>query len=294
MIISMTGYGDSCFEIDGVSYAVEIRTVNNRYFKANIRVPETAAFLEDTVEKLLKSLFSRGMVNYTLRIKNFKADQLIQIDSQLLKGYYEQITKASNFVGDEQGIKISDILDLPGIITPVEPDEETSEKMKNAVIEVSKSAVEKVRQMRIEEGKALWEDLDKNCSSILNSLQMIETKKDIVIQEYYQKLQKRVDQLLNSAQLKIDNELLARETAVFAERCDISEEISRLKSHISQFRSVCTCNGDSGKKLDFITQEMLREANTIASKASDAQIAAAVVDIKCFIDRLKEQVQNIE
>lgn len=294
MIVSMTGYGHAIGEFDSTSYAVEIRTVNNRYLKLNIRIPESAGFLEDEIERTLKAGLNRGMVNYSLRIKSLCADELVNIDSAILKGYFEQLQKAGKELSADSKINLVDLLSLPGVIQPVEPDEERAAQMKKQVLKVTADAIEQLRQMRAEEGKSLLKDLDENCAIIAEKSKIIEGRIGQVVQEYHEKLRKRIEVLLSKAQLKIDEDLLAREVAIFAERSDISEELSRLKSHLSQFEQTCQSEGHAGRKLDFITQELLREANTIASKASDALIAGCVVDIKCSIDRIKEQVQNVE
>ncbi len=294
MIHSMTGYGQAAAEFGEMSYWAEIRTVNNRYLKLNMRLPETASFAEDEIEKVLRSSLSRGMVNFSLKIRSSNVDEIVNIDPTVLQGYVAQIKNACRQVGIDENINIAELLPLPGVITAVEPDKEKALELLSQIKEVVKTALDCLGEMRIEEGKALYEDLKVNCSVIAQRLDEIEQRIDKVIDEYYEKLKKRVDQLLSSAQLELDEDLLAREVAVFAERCDISEEISRLKSHLNQFDLACKAKANAGRKLDFITQEMLREANTIGSKASDAQIANNVVDIKCAIDRLKEQVQNVE
>ena len=294
MIVSMTGYGHAIGELDGTSYEVEIRTVNNRYLKLNIRIPESAGFLEDDIEKTLKAGLNRGMINYSLRIKSLCVDELVNIDSAVLKAYFEQIQKVGKELNADSRINISELLNLPGVIQPAVPDQERAEQMKKQVLKITAAAIEKLKQMRAEEGKSLLVDLNENCAIIAEKSKIVESRIGEVVQEYHEKLKKRIELLLSKAQLKIDEDLLAREVAIFAERSDISEEISRLKSHLSQFEQTCRSEGHAGRKLDFITQELLREANTIASKASDALIAGCVVDIKCSIDRIKEQVQNVE
>ncbi|MHC4221172.1 MAG: YicC family protein, partial [Planctomycetota bacterium] len=155
-------------------------------------------------------------------------------------------------------------------------------------------AIDNLTQMRAVEGAALWDDLKQHCQQMQKGLEQIRKRSGVVPLEYAEKLKKRVDTLLAAAELKLDEETLAREVAIFAERSDISEELTRLDSHIEQFEKSCKGDGAVGRKLDFISQEMLREANTIASKAMDSDIIEAVVDIKCRVDRIKEQVQNIE
>jgi uncharacterized protein (TIGR00255 family) len=294
MISSMTGYGDAEGQLDGVTYAVEIRTVNNRYFKANIKLPETVAFLTEAIEKLLRGNLSRGTVNYSLRLRNASANVLFDIDETALQAIMERLSRIASSANINCPIDISSLLSLPGILEPASPDEDIAEQIRKTVVEISQEAIEKLKQMRTAEGAALEADLKKHCSAIKQNIERICARSGVVLTRYAEKLNKRVNELLAGAKLKLDEETLAREVAIFAERSDISEEIARLDSHLQQLLQGCETNSQAGRKLDFISQEMLREANTIASKASDTEITSWVVDIKCRIDRIKEQVQNVE
>ena len=294
MINSMTGYGQAQGEVNGVSYLVEIKTVNHRYFKAIIRLPEPVSFIEEDIDKLLRNDMSRGTINYVLRLKNSSVNALFDIDETALKTVAEKLNRAGSSAGINGAIDIGNLLSLPGIIQPALPDKQASEQIRGKVLEVSLEAINKVKQMRATEGGFLEADLKKHCSAIEKDLGQISARGDVVLQEYAAKLKQRVDVLLAEVKLKLDEETLAREVAIFAERSDISEEVSRLDSHLQQFSQACQANELAGRRLDFISQEMLREANTIASKASDTNIIRCVVDMKCRIDRIKEQVQNIE
>jgi uncharacterized protein (TIGR00255 family) len=290
----MTGYGGAQGEINGVNYVVEVKAVNNRYFKTIIRLPELAAFLEEDIERLLRKNLSRGTVNYALRLKDVSANALFDIDEAALKAIVEKLSRVGSSVDINGAIDIGSLLTLPGVIQPTSPDEEMAEQIKEVVLKISQEAIDKLKQMRAAEGNFLEADLKKRCGAIEQDLERIRARGAAVLQEYAKRLKKRVDELLAHAELKLDEEILAREVAIFADRSDISEEIARLDSHLQQFAQSCQANGQAGRKLDFISQEMLREANTIASKASDTEITRWVVDIKCQIDRIKEQVQNVE
>ncbi|MDH4238156.1 MAG: YicC family protein [Phycisphaerae bacterium] len=294
MISSMTGYGDAEGRLNGVTYAVEIRTVNNRYFKANLKLPESVAFLTEAIEKLLRDNLSRGTVNYVLRLRNASANVLFDIDETALQAVMERLSRIASSANINCPIDIGSLLNLPGILEPATPDENTAEQIKKTVLEISQEAIEKLKQMRAAEGAALEADLKKHCDSIKQDIERICDRSEVVLTRYAEKLKKRVNELLAGAKLKLDEETLAREVAIFAERSDISEEIARLDSHLLQLMQGCQTNSQAGRRLDFISQEMLREANTIASKASDTEITSCVVDIKCRIDRIKEQVQNVE
>jgi len=290
----MTGYGESQGEINGTAYAVEIKAVNNRYFKTSIRLPETVTFLEEDIDKLLRKNLSRGTITYVLRLKNVSANALFDIDEPALRTIIAKLDKIVSSTGVKYPIDIGGLLNLPGIVQPVLPDEETAEKIKEMILDITQEAIDQLKQMRAAEGAALAADLSSHCEVIKKSLERISARSEIILQEYQKKLKKRVDELLADAKLKLDEETLAREVAVLADRSDISEEIARLQSHLEQFTESCQANTQAGRKLDFISQEMLREANTIASKASDSEIVRCVVDMKCGIDRIKEQVQNVE
>jgi uncharacterized protein (TIGR00255 family) len=294
MISSMTGYGEAQGEFNGITYNVEIKTVNNRYLKTNIKLPDIAAFLEQDVDRLLRENLFRGTVSYVLRLKDAPANALFDIDEAALQTYMERLSRLASLGDVRCPIDIGGLLTLPGIVQPRTPDREAAEQIKDVVLRISREALEKLKQMRATEGSALEVDVKKHCKAIETDLERIRTRSSVVLHEYAKKLRRRVDGLLAEAKLKLDEETLAREVAIFAERSDISEEVARLHSHLQQMLQSCEADGQAGRRLDFISQEMLREANTIASKASDTEIVRWVVDLKCRIDRIKEQVQNVE
>jgi uncharacterized protein (TIGR00255 family) len=296
MINSMTGYGSADGRLGGTTYIVEISTVNNRYFKPTIRLPETLGFLESDVEKELRHEVSRGTANYTLRQKGAPADALFEINEKALTTLLKRLGKISPSGGLERELDLSGLLALPGILSPAVPSSKEAERIRRKVLEVTKQALKGLKSMRAAEGEALSADLEKNCRVIKTSLEQIRVRSANGPKQYAEKLKRRVEELLSVAKLKLNDETLAREVAIFADRADISEEIARLDSHLVQFtKSLKTSAGQGeGRKLDFICQEMLREANTIGSKAGDSDIVHLVVDIKCRIDRIKEQVQNVE
>jgi uncharacterized protein (TIGR00255 family) len=290
----MTGFGQACTEADGVVYTVEIRSVNNRYFKAQLRVPDIAAYLEGELERLHRDAIHRGTVNYSLRMKNVSGRAMFDIDENTLKAYIDRLRSLLGADDVQSRIDLASLLSLPGIVQPVIPDEAQVEQMRQVILSLTHQALEQLQQSRCEEGQAVTADLLQNLDRVAEKLQAIGGRTDVVVQEYHKRLGDRVGRLLAKAELKIDQDLLAREVAIFAERCDIAEEVSRLGGHLTQFRECCEKGGAAGRRLDFMAQEMLREANTIASKSADTMINQAVIEIKCAIDRIKEQVQNIE
>jgi uncharacterized protein (TIGR00255 family) len=290
----MTGYGEAAGEINGVTYSVEIRTVNNRYLKTSVKLPDSVAFLEEDIDKLLRRNLSRGTVGYVLRLKNVSTNVLFDIDETVLRAYMEKLCRVASSADIKCPIDIGGLLTILGVLEPISPGEEEAEQVKQVVLSVTQEAMEKLKQMRADEGAALAADLDSHCEVIKQDLKEIRARSGVVLQQYEKKLKKRVNELLADAKLKLDEETLAREVAVFADRSDVSEEIARLASHLEQFSESCQANAQVGRKLEFISQEMLREANTIASKGCDSELIRWVVDIKCGIERIKEQVQNIE
>ena len=294
MINSVTGFGGAEGQLGGVTYSVEIKTVNNRYFKHRIKLPDAAAFLEEDIEKLLRKHLHRGTVNFVLNLKNISADTLFDVDDAALRSYVEKLKEMATHFDLENNFDLGNLLTLPGIVQPKTPDEDTAAEIRDFVIEMSENAIDELKQMRSVEGASIAADFAHNCESISDSIDEIRKLSGRVTEEYQEKLFKRLNSLMSGVKYDIDEASIAREVAIMAERCDISEELSRLESHIQQFLESCELDGQAGRKLDFISQEMLREANTIASKASDSDIARYVVDMKCRIDRIKEQVQNVE
>lgn len=294
MLNSMTGYGEASGEFEGVSYAVEIKAVNNRYLKMILKLPEGAAFLEEEIDRELRKRLSRGTVNYVLRIKGASAGALFDIDEAALGAIVSRLKGISSSLGVAGTIDLAGLLELPGIVQPVQPDEEQSVKIKKFVLRLTGEALDKLQRMREVEGGFLQADLEKHCDIMIQELETIRRRSSSVVVEYAARLRRRVEELLAEAKLKLDEQTLAREVAILADRSDISEEIARLDAHLQQFRQICETDGQAGRRLDFLSQEMLREANTVASKAGDATIARSVVDIKCCIERLKEQIQNVE
>ena len=293
MIVSMTGFGDATRESDGTHYAVEIRSLNNRFFKSTIKLPDNVSGLEPELESMLREALGRGSITFILKMRSDSAEAAYHINTHALKAYLEQLQQVKGLDRMVQ-IDLASLVALPGVCQ--EPRDETDEIARHGPVirELAKQAIVKLDAMRKREGEALFADLMKHVKVIAASLKEIEARAPFVIEDYHKRLSQRVSQLLAKAELKLDENDLIREVAVFAERADVSEEIQRLTTHLDAFEQSCRTGEHAGRKLDFIAQEMLREANTIASKANDASIAKHIVEIKGAIDRLKEQVQNVE
>lgn len=294
MIQSMTGYGAAEVAHDGVSYAVEIRAVNHRYLKLSIKLPEHLQFLEIDVDRQLRPKLARGSVLYTLRTRQDMQAGQRALNLEALQQYVVALTSVRVPEGVTPTIDLAAVASLPGVCEGPALDEETRRTHAKVVAELTESALDQVSAMRRQEGQALRADLAACCGAIRRELKQIFERAPVVIEEYHERLRQRVLTLTRAAQLELDADSLAKEVAVFADRADISEEITRLRSHLDQFDQICERDESIGRTLDFLAQELLREANTIASKSNDAAIARGVVEIKRWIDRLKEQVQNVE
>lgn len=293
MILSMTGFGEAQACEGGVSYRAEIRSVNNRYFKASIKLPDHLQRYEVEIDKLLRAKLGRGSISYSLRVRDDNAPTAFEINETGLRRYVARLEQVAAGHKTAQ-IDLASLLELPGICEPVEMDESVLAAQLKIATTLTNDAIKKLVDMRRVEGQALEKDLAQHCSLIRDRVAQVAERAPSVVEEYHKKLRHRVSQLMEAANLTLDQDALVREVAIFAERCDVNEEISRLLSHLDQFAELCASKEEAGRKLDFLAQEMLREANTIGSKASDAQIARHVVEVKAAIDRIKEQVQNVE
>ncbi|KPK78899.1 MAG: hypothetical protein AMJ81_14540 [Phycisphaerae bacterium SM23_33] len=294
MARSMTGFGQARTQINGVQYVVEIRSVNSRYFKASIRLPEVWSFLESDIDQVLRQRLHRGSIHFCLRMRSDSAETAYQVNVAAMERYIEQLETIRPDQADiELALDMASLLQLPGVCTPPESDE----LLETAAPELMKligQALDALTGMRAVEGRVIAKDLLAHCEVIERHAGEIAHRAGDIVKAYHQRLKRRVEELTAAANLKIDQQDLAREVAVFAERCDIAEELSRLTGHVQQFRAALEKEEQAGRKLDFIAQEMLREANTIAAKAGDGLTARNVVEIKTAVDRIKEQVQNVE
>ena len=295
MLHSMTGFGEAQYEAEGISFQVEIKTLNNRFLKTTVKLPDALAFAEPEVERIIRNMLNRGSVTYIVHMRHLEDAGPFEVNPLAVKGYMKQLEQFLDL--HDNGavhIDLAAILQLPGVCQLRPYSEDEHKFLLDNVKKLTHQALEQLCQMRAEEGESIVADLKKNCRVIQNNLDDLLKFTDKVLQQYHQRIQQRVNGMLADASLKIDEDMLAKEVAMFAERSDINEEISRLRSHLDQFNEICNSDELAGRKLDFLTQEMLREANTIASKAGDARISQHVVEIKVAIDRLKEQVQNVE
>ena len=292
MLRSMTGFGDAQGLVDGVEFSVEVRSVNGRYFKATLRLPENFTSIEPELDSLVRRKLYRGSVTVSVRMKVLGQGAAYHVNAEALSSYVEQLRPWEVEGNPILRVDLGSLLQLPGVCVP--PADDLADRTAEGLIALVAQAVEKLIEMRRKEGDSLRKDLLLQCGRVEENLAAIAERAPQVLVEYRDRLAARVAELTNAGALDIDQDSLAREVAVFAERCDIAEEVSRLRTHVEQFRLTSERDEPVGKKLDFIAQEMLREANTIGSKANDAEITRAVVETKTAIDRIKEQVQNVE
>ena len=293
----MTGFGGASEQVDGVMYTVELVSLNNRYFKVVARLSEDLSGLESSLETLLRKRLVRGTVTVTVKTRLTGESGLYEVDEVALGAYLEKIKALNTRLSDSRVvIDLTQLLSLPSVLQPAQESLEALEKARPVVERLTSQACDNLVLMRQEEGRVVAEDLVKQLSSMRRHLDDILQRAPAVVEEYHQRLRTRIDELLARAELKVQEKDLIQEVAIFAERADISEEASRMGGHLNHFRQVVeSANGEPvGRKLDFLAQEMLREANTIASKSNDGQISRSIVDVKGAIDRLKEQVQNVE
>ncbi len=292
MIRSMTGYGKGSLNIEGREYQVEIKSVNHRYLDINIKMPRTLSYLEETVKKEISEKIKRGKIDVFVTFENNSQEgRNIKINKELAKIYINQLKELAQEENIASNIEVIDIAKFPDILT-IKTDEE-DEKIKNEIIQATKEATDKIVEMKSIEGRKIAQDLLARIEKIENKIEEISKKSTGLIEEYVVKLEKRIKEILQTEE--IDKTRLAQEVVIYADKCSIEEEITRLKSHIYQFKNLITDNNETiGKKLDFIIQEMNREINTIGSKANNLEITNGVIDIKTELEDIREQIQNIE
>ena len=297
MIHSMTGFGEASAGANGIGFSLELRSLNNKFFKLSCRLPEELSGLEAELEQALRKGVARGSFVLTMKLKIDDERAASGINENVLLSYLGHLETVRSKVHDQAvQIDLTQLLALPGVLQPAVDEGKIVEEARPIVKDLLAQALGKLKQMRTVEGVALAEDLSKQLDVIMDRLSVIQERAPLVIDEYHDKLSKRVGELLAKAELKVNEPDLLKEVAIFADRADIAEEITRLSGHVDQFREVLADGADepAGRTLDFLAQEMLRESNTIGSKCNDAQISRCVVELKSAIDRIKEQVQNVE
>jgi uncharacterized protein (TIGR00255 family) len=292
----MTGYGEASAQIDGVHYSVEVRALNNKYFKATIRLAEIYQGLEPEMESRLREKLARGTVTLSARCTDASESAAYEVNTRALARYVQQLRQIHDGLGERTPVDLAGLLLLPGVLQPPGSADAIIDKARKGFMPLLDTAVTALIGMREREGKVLADDIRDHLQLITTRLGEISKLAPAVIAEYEARLRQRIELLLRDMGSSIQPPDVVREIAVYAERTDIAEELKRLSAHVDQFHELLASkdNKPVGRTLDFLAQEMLREANTIASKSPDAAIARATVEIKGAIDRVKEQVQNLE
>jgi len=293
MINSMTGFGESQLEVGGRAYHVEIRSVNQRYLKTAIYLPEDFSFLETEVERLLRQRLTRGSITLRLFVREIGPQAAAELNTAAIRAYVAQLAQVA---GDNQRLTIdlATLLTLPGVCQPRELSPEERQQRWALLSRLTEEALDRLLDMRAAEGRALAADLRTHCGTIRCALDAVRTRAPLVLTEYRDRLLARVQELIANSNVRLAEDDLLKEVSVYAERSDISEELSRLMGHLEQFLTLLDSAEPAGRKLEFIAQEMMREANTIGSKTGDVEIARHNIEIKAAIDRIKEQVANAE
>lgn len=294
MLYSMTGFGEAHHQDNGVTVAVEVRTINSRYFKVSIRLSDTHTLLEPQVESVLREQFRRGTAQVSVRVDRAKTMDDFRINQLALASYREQLDELHTAWHLTESITLERLLGLPGVVeespmSRVDPKADW-ELVKTTLLE----AMAHLAEMRADEGKAMAADLTNNIDLIAQELAAIERRAPLVADAYRSRLEERINRTLAEHGVTVDASDVLREISIFSERCDISEETVRLRSHLDQFRSIMELPESSGRKLDFLSQEMFRETNTIGAKANDVEISRHVIELKAAIERIREMIQNIE
>ena len=288
----MTGYGRAVQTVGGREFTVEIRSVNNRYLDCSVKLPRMVSFAEDSVKQAVKAAISRGKVDVYITIKSeAEVDTKITLNAAILEGYLSAMRQMVAEHGVRDDISVSTVSRLPDIFT-VEKPEVDEEALKKDLLQVVTAALESYDAFRVAEGAALDADLRKRGNTILEFVSQVEAGNGQTVIDYRARLYNKLKEVLGNT--NIDESRILTEAAIFADKVAVDEETVRLRSHLEQMNNMLTAGGAMGRKLDFLLQEMNREANTIGSKCTDVRLARIVVDIKAELEKIREQTQNIE
>ena len=291
MIKSMTGFGKYSGSFENREYQIEIKSVNHRYLDISIKLPRQLSYLEEIIKKVVNSKLKRGKIDIVFTFENFSEEgRNVRINKDLAKLYIKELRELANEEGISSNIEVTDIAKFPDILNiKTDQDDDT---IKKEAIDVLEKALDQLIEMRSIEGSKIAEDLLKRIEVIEDKVIKISEKSTGLIQEYVVKLEGRIKEILQTDE--IDKSRIAQEVVIYADKCSIEEEVTRLKSHVLQFKNLLQVDDAVGKKLDFLVQEMNRETNTIGSKSSCLEITNSVIDIKTELENIREQIQNIE
>ena len=292
LIKSMTGYGRAVETVNGREFTVELRSVNNRYLDCSAKLPRSVSFAEEAVKQAVKQSVSRGKVDVFISIKSENSDDTkISLNASVLEGYLSAMRQMVTDFDVRDDISVSTVSRLPEVFA-VEKPEVDEEQLKADLMSVVEKALAGYDAMRCTEGKALDADLRSRGNTILELVSQVEAGNAQTVIDYRTRLENKLKEVLSNT--SIDESRILTEAAIFADKVCVDEETVRLRSHLQQMNTMLSGGGAVGRKLDFLLQEMNREANTIGSKCSDVKLARIVVDIKAELEKIREQTQNIE
>lgn len=293
MVMSMTGYGRDVVTLDNSNITVEIRSVNHRFLDVSIKMPRSLLFLEDKMKKIIQTFFYRGRIDIYISLEGegFGSSDLI-VNWELMDKFIHSMDQIKERYGLEGKTPVHMVTQLEGLFT-VQEKEQGLDRIQEVILNTVNNAAEKVYTMRKSEGTELKNDVVSRINFIQNIVTELGKRRDIVIMEYRERIKQRLEDYVQE-EITTEPTKILHEVALLAEKGDITEEVTRLFSHISQFLATLDHEGSVGRKLDFIVQEMHRETNTIGSKSNDVKISEWVVTLKSEIEKVKEQVQNIE
>lgn len=291
MLKSMTGFGRAENAVDGFNVKVNLKSVNHRYMDATVKVPKYYTFVEDKIRQAAAKYISRGKVEIYVSVERTEGSgKSIALDRDVAENYVNAL-KSLKEMGLEDDVKISTIAQYHDIFK-IENDEDDEEFITNIIIDVFSKAAEDFVNMRINEGRNMEKDILSHLEALAQNLELVEQRYPQIVEEYRGRLEKKISEVLEDK--NIDEARIVTEAAIFAEKSDIGEETVRLRSHIKEFKKAIDTDLPIGKKLDFMVQEMNRETNTMGSKANDIVISKIIVDMKSEIEKIREQIQNIE
>lgn len=292
MVKSMTGFGRACKEVDGYVITVELKSVNHRYFDFSSRCPRQYGFIDDKIKSFVNSKVARGKIDCYVGIEALNTESAdVVVNNTLASAYVKALKEISTNYDLKEDFGASTVARFPDVLIVKKADED-EDKIWQLVKTVAEEAIDKFTQMRCVEGRKMYDDVYSRSQFILDTVSFIEERSPQTVKEYNDKLVERVHELLGDVTL--DESRILQEVAIYADKVAVAEETVRLRSHIAQLREFISSDELVGRKLDFLVQEINRETNTIGSKCNDVEIAKKVVEVKAEIEKIREQIQNIE
>lgn len=288
---SMTGFGRASLESNGKNYIIEIKTVNNKYSDITVKSPKRLSFMEDKIRKQIANRITRGKVEVSVSFFDFSnKSKNVVLNKEIAKEYIKQLREIADENNLFENISVVEIAKLPDILNSIDSDND--EEIASEALQCLNMALDSLIEMRKTEGENIKQDLLVRIERVQNLVDKIAENSKGIVEEYVSKLEKRVKEILKTD--VVDENRIAQEAVIYADKTSIEEELTRLNSHIVQFKELVNSDGPVGKKLDFMIQEMNRETNTIGSKAGSGEITKAVIDLKVELEDIREQIQNIE